>query len=254
MQSTASVFGHPIHAILIAFPVALFVTVFIGDLFYYRSRDTFWVRFSYVMLWMAAVWTWIAAIPGLIDYFTMPMAAIATYHFANGLAIGVLALAHLRMRKIASVQTPPRVVLPFSLLMVVLIGLQGFLGGELVYRYHMGVLPSGDLAPAAAMRIGNRSGRVSAGPPPSSASTSNSDLLTHASQVFASRCSGCHTIHDVGGDMGPNLTQEGSRHDLAWILAQVKNPRDHRPAGMMPILGLNDDDRNAVAHYIASLK
>src|SRR5215213_5306857 len=41
-QSTAQIAGHPLHPMLIPFPVAFFVATFAADLVYMRNGDTGW--------------------------------------------------------------------------------------------------------------------------------------------------------------------------------------------------------------------
>jgi cytochrome c oxidase subunit II len=83
--------------------------------------------------------------------------------------------------------------------------------------------------------------------------------------VFAaSACVGCHTIKGVSaGMLGPDLTHFGSRAMLAagmWpntpdnVAAWVKDPQRLKPGVKMPALGLTDDQAQAIAAYLTSLK
>jgi uncharacterized membrane protein len=42
-KSTASIAGHPIHPMLIPFPIAFFVATFVCDLAYWQSPNDAWV-------------------------------------------------------------------------------------------------------------------------------------------------------------------------------------------------------------------
>ncbi len=47
-------------------------------------------------------------------------------------------------------------------------------------------------------------------------------------------CTTCHKINGVGGDMGPDLTHVGSRHNLAFFTKLVRNPQSEEPGSPMP--------------------
>ena len=53
--STARIAGHPIHAMLVPFPIALFVAAFVSDIAYWRTLDVMWATFSVVMFVVALV-------------------------------------------------------------------------------------------------------------------------------------------------------------------------------------------------------
>jgi cytochrome c oxidase subunit 2 len=100
---------------------------------------------------------------------------------------------------------------------------------------------------------------------------SSDQLVEQGKQVFfTAGCVGCHTITGAElngvqalGTVGPNLTHVGSRTGLAGeVLTQtqaniakwVHNPQKVKPGTLMPNLGLTDDQANAVAAYLESLK
>ncbi len=72
---------------------------------------------------------------------------------------------------------------------------------------------------------------------------------------LAQHCDACHTIQGRGGQVGPDLTQEGARHSKEWILDQINNPRNHRPDSIMfSFAQLPEPDKNNLAEYLASLR
>src|SRR5258708_8851966 len=58
--SAVALVGHPIHVMMVHFPIAFVIATLGVDVFYWWSGDTFWVR---VGLWSAgfAFWTGVAA-------------------------------------------------------------------------------------------------------------------------------------------------------------------------------------------------
>jgi nitric oxide reductase subunit C len=47
-------------------------------------------------------------------------------------------------------------------------------------------------------------------------------------------CSGCHSIGGIGGKIGPDLTDVGSKRSKEWIEQQIKDPKSHVPNSIMP--------------------
>src|SRR5207237_10610802 len=66
-RSTASIAGHPIHPMLIPFPIAFFVATFLCDIAFWRSGNASWVTASEWLLGAGLVMAALAAVAGLID-------------------------------------------------------------------------------------------------------------------------------------------------------------------------------------------
>src|SRR6185437_2211215 len=71
-RSTASIGGHPIHPMLIPFPVAFFVATLVCDLVFWRSGNGGWFAASQWLLGAGIVMALLAAIAGLIDVLGEP--------------------------------------------------------------------------------------------------------------------------------------------------------------------------------------
>jgi uncharacterized membrane protein len=151
MKTPARVFGHPIHPMLIPFPFALWTFSFIADLIYYfGSHDYVWVNVAFYTLFGGVVSAVLAAIPGIVDYFSIrdrKASSVAAWHARfNVVALLVFgASLYLRtdsgMRVVNGSMTIPVLL---SLLGVLLIGVSGWLGGELVYKHHVGIEQGGE--------------------------------------------------------------------------------------------------------------
>jgi len=71
--SAVALVGHPIHVMMVHFPIAFVIATLGVDVFYWWSGDTFWVR---VGLWSAgfAFWTGVAAsIVGMAEILLVPV-------------------------------------------------------------------------------------------------------------------------------------------------------------------------------------
>jgi uncharacterized membrane protein len=60
-KSTASIAGHPIHPMLVEFPIAFFVATFVCDLAFWRSGSSFWAEVSFWLLGAGLVMAALAA-------------------------------------------------------------------------------------------------------------------------------------------------------------------------------------------------
>nr|WP_238995961.1 DUF2231 domain-containing protein [Azotobacter chroococcum] len=141
IRSRAALGGHPLHPMMIHFPVAALFGLVASDLGYLLSGDPFWARAS---LWLAGVGTfggWLASIAGLVDLFSVRRIRRLVTGWCHAiLAVMMLSLASLNwlQRYLAAEQILPW-GLYLSLLTALLIGLAAWLGGRLVYEHAVGV-------------------------------------------------------------------------------------------------------------------
>jgi uncharacterized membrane protein len=149
MESRAKLFGHPIHQMLILFPLGLFVTAIFFDILYFVSDNP---RFAFVGYWNIAagiVGGLAAAVFGLIDFSAVPR---GTRAFRIGLAHGLGNVGLIALFVVAwLLRRPDALHLPiptaFTLELVALgIGtVTAWLGGELVDRLGVGVYEGANL-------------------------------------------------------------------------------------------------------------
>ncbi len=143
MKSVASIKGHPIHPMLIAFPVAFLVSAFgcnlIGALF---GMPAWWTTGAWLAL-AGIIAALVAAVPGIVDYiYTVPPNSSAktraTWHMVvNFGAVGLFIVAWI-LRGSASAE-PGGAVILLEAGGLVLLSSGGWMGGTLVYRNMIGV-------------------------------------------------------------------------------------------------------------------
>lgn len=68
LAASAKVGGHPIHPMLVPFPIALLVATFVSDLVYLTNGNVFWADVSMWSLGAAIVTAALAALAGLTDF------------------------------------------------------------------------------------------------------------------------------------------------------------------------------------------
>lgn len=69
-----------------------------------------------------------------------------------------------------------------------------------------------------------------------------------AEQAYKNKCSGCHG-GDLGGGMGPALTNTGANYSVEEIEDIIQNGK-----GSMPAVPMEDDERRTVAEWLADKK
>lgn len=142
--SVVALVGHPIHVMMVHFPIALvFVTLGV-DVFYWWAGDPFWVR---VGLWSAglAFWTGVAAsIAGTAELLLVPGIRLREASWSHGVAamtLVAIAGANWGLRLV-----DPESVLPHGLalsgLTSVMTGFAGWHGGKLVFDHGIGIMVS----------------------------------------------------------------------------------------------------------------
>ncbi len=142
MESKAKVMGHPIHPILVPFPLGLLTTSVIFDVVYLLTGGARWAEISFWMIAAGVIGGLLAAVLGLIDWLGIPSGTRAkVIGLAHGLS-NVVMVALFAMSWLLRAGAPGEPgVLPIvlSFLGVGLASLGGFLGGELVFRMGIGV-------------------------------------------------------------------------------------------------------------------
>lgn len=142
MESKVKAFGHPIHPMLIVFPLGLLATSLIFDIIHWITGNGF---FSVVAFWMitaGVIGALLAAIFGLIDWLVIPAGTrakqIGLWHGGGNVVIVVLFIVSWLIR--LNAQSNPNVfAYILSVVGVVLALFTAWLGGELVDRLGVGV-------------------------------------------------------------------------------------------------------------------
>lgn len=138
IPSKAALFGHPIHPMLIPFPIASLVGVLITDLVYASTGDAFWANAARWLLLAGIVTGAGAGIVGAVDYLGIRQVqrnVLATMHAVGNL----IALLLSGFNLIGRWDEPTNTSLVLSLIVVLILTVTGWLGGELSYRHLVGV-------------------------------------------------------------------------------------------------------------------
>ena len=149
MKSKASIAGHPIHPMLIPFPLALWATSFVVDVLFYFLRHPTLLVIAKFMIAAGCIGAIAAAIPGIVDWLAIKngdVKKVANWHARlNITALVVFAISLFLRLGSYSELVGRKLTIPFllSLVGVILISISGWLGGELAFRYGVGQVQSG---------------------------------------------------------------------------------------------------------------
>jgi nitrite reductase/ring-hydroxylating ferredoxin subunit/uncharacterized membrane protein len=143
MRARAHIRSHPIHPMLIAFPIGLWTGSFIFDCIAVARNDGSFAAAGFYALIAGCVGAALAAVPGVIDLFNVvPERSSARRRgYIHG-SLNVLALALffvVAARRGGAAVMPDHLSLLLSGVAIVGIAVSGWLGGTLVYRNQIGV-------------------------------------------------------------------------------------------------------------------
>jgi uncharacterized membrane protein len=140
IASTARIAGHPIHSMLVPFPIAFLIGALLADLAFWNTRDPFWAVAGAWLVGAGVAGGALAALAGLTDFLgSRRIRALGTawVHFLGNATAIVLAILNLYLRTSATSAT--EAVLPWGLALsaavVAIFAVTGWLGWELVYRH-----------------------------------------------------------------------------------------------------------------------
>lgn len=141
MSKTVKAFGHPIHQMLIVFPLGLLATSVIFDILYFTRNEAEFAIAAYYMTAAGIVGAVLAAIFGLADWLNVPAGtrakSVGLWHGGGNIVITLLFLTSWYLRRGTFVPTSTTFTL--ALIGVLLALVTGWLGGELVNRLGIGV-------------------------------------------------------------------------------------------------------------------
>lgn len=140
--SRAAIFGHPVHAMLVPFPVAFLLAAFAADGVAWWSPDPFWVRAATWLVGSGVVTGVSAALFGLIDFLTIRRArahVIGWVHLTGAGTTLILATVTWLLRVTGSAAGVAPWTLRLSAVMAVTLVVTAWAGGELPYRHLVGV-------------------------------------------------------------------------------------------------------------------
>ncbi len=139
MASPASIAKHPIHPMLVVFPLGLFIYSLVLDLIAVIGGFPELYGVSYYLILGGFIGGLLAAVPGFIDFLTLKgkPRTIATAHLILNLLLVILFIINFALRAGGTPVVPGPLIL--SIIAILLGAVSGWLGGELVYVHGVAV-------------------------------------------------------------------------------------------------------------------
>lgn len=142
MRAKARLLGHPIHPMLIVFPLGLLTVAAIFDVIYIFTQNGHWVDLSYWMIASGIIGGLIAAVFGVVDWLGIPEGTRAKYigliHGLSNVVVVILFIVSWFMRR-PNPRAPNMTAIILGWIGIVIALVASWLGGELVYRLNVGV-------------------------------------------------------------------------------------------------------------------
>jgi len=155
MYSKARIAGHPIHPMLVAFPLAFFTATLAALLAYMGTREAFWYRIAMVANIAGIVTAVIAALPGAIDLFMLPRGSRARATGLRHAGFNLVATGLFSVTAVVLYQTwshklmidgeylfDASIPLALGVVAWVAMVIAGSLGWTLVQTHHVGIKPA----------------------------------------------------------------------------------------------------------------
>jgi len=143
-QTRARISRHPIHPMLVVFPIGLWGAAVVFDIVHAFTGNPLWRSLAFWNILGGIVGALAAAVPGMIDYSEMQGRArrIANWHMALNFGITALFAVNLLLRTewgTRFISADSWIPLGLSVVGNAVLGVSGWLGGEMVYVERVGV-------------------------------------------------------------------------------------------------------------------
>ena len=167
MESRVKLFGHPVHQMLIVFPLGLLATSVVFDLIYLASGASYAPTVAFALIASGIVGGLLAAPFGFIDWLAVPSGtrakSIGALHGGGNVLVLVLFAVSLWLRRGQSEQ-PQAAAWVISFCGAAIALVTGWLGGELVGRLGVGISDNAHLDARSSLEGPAESGERSARP------------------------------------------------------------------------------------------
>jgi uncharacterized membrane protein len=155
--------GHRLHQMLIVFPLGLLAGSLIFDIVHWFDANPRWGEISYWMIAVGIISALVSAVFGAVDWWGIPKNTRAkqvgaVHGIGNVVVVALFIVSWFLRRDIPG--NPSAAAYTFSIIGVLLAVITGWLGGELVAHYRIGVHVDGDLNARPTVRNPDAPGRV----------------------------------------------------------------------------------------------
>jgi len=145
MYSKVKIFGHPIHPMLVAYPIALYTSTLVAYIIYAANKDPFFFKAAVAANIAGVVMAAITALPGFVDWAVgIPSGTPAKSHGLTHMLLNVAALVIFIINAIIHTGNWSHPSGTGSGLILALVGVlltvgAGFYGWTMIQNDHVGV-------------------------------------------------------------------------------------------------------------------
>lgn len=145
LYSKIKVLDHPVHPMLVAFPITLFTMTLVAFIAYAVGSDVTWFRVGYWANVAGVVAALVAALPGFIDWLGIPnhleAKRVGVLHMVLNLIVVAIFAINLgaQAAHLDDVAPPAALAVLLSAVGVVTLLVSGYFGWSLVQTHHVGV-------------------------------------------------------------------------------------------------------------------
>jgi uncharacterized membrane protein len=141
--SRVAIAGHPVHAMLVTFPIAFLTTLVATDLAWILTGDYFWLRLSLWLVGGGAIMGVVAGLAGTIELLLIPgvrRRGVSWSHFVAAVTLISVAFTNWFLRIVGTDELIVPWALSLTILGALLVSLSGWLGGSLVFDHRIGIV------------------------------------------------------------------------------------------------------------------
>jgi uncharacterized membrane protein len=145
MESKVKILGHPIHPMLVAYPIAFYTAALVCYIVYNAKADVFWFKVAVVANIAGVVMAVVAALPGFIDWLFLPKGSGAKKTGFLHMSCNILALicfatlAFLECKKWNDTNPSVGTAIILAGLGLLFTFIAGYLGFNMIQKHHVGV-------------------------------------------------------------------------------------------------------------------
>ncbi len=147
VPSTVAIAGHPLHPLIVTFPIAFLSGAFGADVGYWFTHDPFWAKAALWLIGSGFIAGLVAAVTGMLDFLRIDRVkkhSAGWIHMFGNVTAMVLTLVNwiLRWNNVEGSILPLGLII--STIVASLLAITGWFGAELIYRHKVAVIGPGD--------------------------------------------------------------------------------------------------------------
>jgi uncharacterized membrane protein len=147
VPSTVAIAGHPLHPLIVTFPIAFLTGAAGADLGYWFTHDPFWAQAALWLIGAGFVAGLVAALTGMLDFLRIDRVkkhSAGWIHMVGNVTALALTLVNwvLRWGNFEGAILPIGLII--SIVVASLLGITGWFGAELIYRHKIAVIGTSD--------------------------------------------------------------------------------------------------------------